>query len=88
MPPGFLAAAASVLGSVILAGALVFTFRWELGATSKEVYRLDRWTGTVVQCGAASLPRARADLLGFPLEFSCTGLPTPGELLGPAPPAK
>ena len=51
---------AIVIGALIVAGAVLFLFRWSLviGPTTGErteiplqgIYRLDRWTGDVTWC--------------------------------------
>jgi hypothetical protein len=45
---------AILIGSAIIATAIIFTFRWEiaLGSGHPPVVRLDRWTGTVTACNA------------------------------------
>lgn len=35
---------------VLLAGAVLFSSRWQIGVAPGQVYRLDRWTGAVVAC--------------------------------------
>jgi len=44
---------ASVVASMILAAALLITFRWELVVRPEAMpYLLDRWTGGVAACNA------------------------------------
>lgn len=37
-------------GAVLLAGVILLTFRWEIAGGNGVAYRLDRWSGSVVQC--------------------------------------
>ena len=46
-------AVAILLAGVMIAGAILFTFRWEISAGSQGVYRLDRWSGVVTVCAAS-----------------------------------
>lgn len=45
--------AAIIVGSLIIAAAILFSLRWEAFAVNNGVLRLDRWTGTVVGCAPA-----------------------------------
>ena len=46
-----------VIGALIISGAILFEFRWEIAATSPGAYRLDRWTGEITWC----IPRHEAE---------------------------
>lgn len=41
---------AILAGALLIASAILFSHRWEIGVAAGQVYRLDRWTGTVVSC--------------------------------------
>jgi hypothetical protein len=41
---------AIVIAGALIAGAVLFVFRWQISATPTVVYRLDRWTGRTVWC--------------------------------------
>jgi hypothetical protein len=41
---------AIVIAGALIAGAILITFRWEIVAEHGDVYRLDRWTGRIVEC--------------------------------------
>jgi hypothetical protein len=41
---------AVVIASALIALAILIVFRWQLGAATGVVYRLDRWTGHAVAC--------------------------------------
>lgn len=49
--------AAILGGAVLLSGAILIVFRWELASSSHPTttYRLDRWTGTVAACQRAGM---------------------------------
>ncbi len=65
---------AIILAGALIAGAIVFIFRWEIGAGTGRVYRLDRWTGAVDECGAPSQIVADATNFGFGVQYRCVGL--------------
>jgi hypothetical protein len=48
---------AVIIAGGLIAIAVLITFRWEISAAANEaggiVYRLDRWTGEIVGCGAS-----------------------------------
>jgi hypothetical protein len=45
-------ALATVAAGALIAIAILIVGRWEIGVVPGQVYRLDRWTGAVVVCGA------------------------------------
>jgi hypothetical protein len=58
--------------AIIVAGALIaisiaFVARWEISGA----FRLDRWTGQVVECNATSAKRVDGFGQGIGLEFNC-----------------
>jgi hypothetical protein len=55
--------AAIIVGSVIIAAAILFVFRWEVLKFNEGpgILRLDRWTGTAVLC----TPRPAANATSF-----------------------
>jgi hypothetical protein len=61
---------AILVGAAIIAGAILFVFRWDDSAArgadgNPTVFRLDRWTGKVAICGIdvqKSLAAYAADL--------------------------
>jgi hypothetical protein len=50
-------AVAIFLGALVLAGAVVFVFRWQIAANASGVYLLDRWSGHVAECRQPILGR-------------------------------
>jgi uncharacterized membrane protein AbrB (regulator of aidB expression) len=46
---------AIIFGAALVAGAVLFVFRWELAGAPPLL--LDRWTGAVVACGFTSNQR-------------------------------
>ncbi len=86
--------------SIIIAGTAIFSglffgLRWQISASSHSVYRLDRWTGEIVEC---YVPQDLKEL-GYPIDVSlryhCQSLsvdyadrkklPTVEQILGPSP---
>jgi len=65
---------AIVLAGLIIAVAIAITFRWELGPAIGQAYRLDRWTGRVVQCNETNQRRLAASELGVGLSLNCNEL--------------
>jgi hypothetical protein len=54
--------AAILGGAALIAAAILFTFRWEvIVPTAGFVYRLDRWTGELVQCPDSTFRDASCD---------------------------
>jgi hypothetical protein len=53
-------AVAIVIAGALIAAAIALTNHWSLigdpGSSPLTLVRLDRWTGTVVMCGASVLP--------------------------------
>jgi hypothetical protein len=43
----------TIIGAIIIAGAVLFAFRWEIAPAGSMVYRLDRWTGQIQVCNAS-----------------------------------
>jgi hypothetical protein len=41
---------AIVIAGLLIAGAILIAFRWQISAATGVVYRLDRWTGSVIVC--------------------------------------
>jgi hypothetical protein len=41
---------AIVIVGAFIATAIVVAFRWQIVASGGDVYRLDRWTGRIVEC--------------------------------------
>jgi hypothetical protein len=41
---------AIVIAGLLLAGAILFVFRWQISATPGVVYELDRWNGDIFIC--------------------------------------
>jgi hypothetical protein len=60
----------SLLAGVMIAGAILFTFRWEISAGGQGVYRLDRWSGVVTEC-AASLDSINKQARLEPVQVHC-----------------
>jgi hypothetical protein len=58
-------------GGALIALAIVFVFRWEIAAGTGGIYRIDRWTGRIVECNAPSQQRVDAASFGFGLPFRC-----------------
>jgi hypothetical protein len=50
--------AAIIAGALIIAAAIVFSARWSIvpATVHNGVYRLDRWTGSVVWCLPSAAP--------------------------------
>jgi hypothetical protein len=51
----------AIVAAVIISVALLVLYRWELvaagtGMSSNGVYRLDRWTGSIVACAQRNSP--------------------------------
>jgi hypothetical protein len=63
-------AVAILLTGVMIAGAILFAFRWEVSAGSQGTYRLDRWSGVVTEC-AASLDDINKRLQRVPVQVYC-----------------
>jgi hypothetical protein len=63
---------AILIGSAVIAGAVLFTFRWEvaLGGGQPPVVRLDRWTGAVTACNIDPSARQYAKS-GDPILMNC-----------------
>jgi hypothetical protein len=78
---------AILVGSAIVAAAVVAPSRWEMAADGGQIYRLDRWTGAVVACNASNQQRLAGFELRAGVEFNCVPpkLPTLDEILGPPP---
>jgi uncharacterized membrane protein len=51
-------ALAIIIGSVIIAAAILIVFRWQLGGP-EPIMLLDRWTGTVIHCIPIGSPPAK-----------------------------
>jgi hypothetical protein len=49
--------AAIVAGALIIAAAIAFSLRWEIGSSDQALVRLDRWTGQIALC----LPEKTSD---------------------------
>jgi len=46
-----------ILGCFIIAAAIALTLHWEVVSQGASVYRLNRWTGTIVWCRPINLPQ-------------------------------
>lgn len=51
----------AIIAAVVISVALMILYRWELvasgdGMATNGVYRLDRWTGTIVACSQRTSP--------------------------------
>jgi hypothetical protein len=44
---------AIMIAGALIASAIMFTNHWQIGVAPGQVYRLDRWVGTVTACNAA-----------------------------------
>jgi hypothetical protein len=56
----------TIIGAAIIAAAIAVLFRWEMvvmggGVGTNGIYRLDRWTGAIVECQISDLKPAAAD---------------------------
>ena len=56
----------AIIAAVVISVALLVLYRWELvasgdGMATNGVYRLDRWTGTIVACGQRANPPVTLD---------------------------
>lgn len=69
---------AILVGSALIAAAILLVFRWDMAAFGGEAYRLDRWTGHVVACSAPNQKRVDAAWAGVGLSYRCREL-TPEE---------
>jgi len=49
---------AIVIAGLIIAGVLLIVLRWEITSSGLHFWRLDRWTGKVIECDtpAENLP--------------------------------
>jgi hypothetical protein len=72
---------AIIAAGALIAGAILFIFRWEMAAFGGQTYRLDRWTGEIFACNAPNQTRASGMTIGMGHPFRCT-LPTAEEFLG------
>ena len=51
-----------VIALFLAVGVFASLLRWEISAVTKDaVFRLDRWTGSVVRCGVSRLEVAMAE---------------------------
>jgi hypothetical protein len=41
---------AVLIAGVVIAVEILLAFRWQISAAPGFVYRLDRWTGTIMRC--------------------------------------
>lgn len=64
---------AVVVGSAIVAVAILFAFRWEvaMGSGTPPVIRLDRWTGKVAICNVDPDALAKAGRNHTAVEMDC-----------------
>ncbi len=58
--------AAILIGSVIIAAAILFSLRWEVALAPNVTVRLDRWTGAVTYCTPKAMPQSVQ-----PIPFDC-----------------
>jgi len=42
-----------LVGAALIAGSIAITNRWQIAVAPAQIYRLDRWSGTVTACNAA-----------------------------------
>jgi hypothetical protein len=62
-----------LIGAALIAGAIAFTFRWEVTGARDGLVRLDRWTGQVTACQATPEARVEAAAYGKALRLECGG---------------
>lgn len=61
-----------ILGaSALIALTIAFVFRWEIAAGTGRIYRIDRWTGNIVECNAPSQRVIDGSSFGFGVSFRC-----------------
>ena len=41
---------AVLIAGLLIAAAILISFRWQISAATGVVYRLDRWTGNIIAC--------------------------------------
>jgi hypothetical protein len=65
---------AIVVGAGVIAAAMLFIFRWEIGSYGGMAIRLDRWTGNMVASNAPSQMTVDGASLGLPVHLRCSDL--------------